>query len=79
MLEGNGSPRQEKEMDAESRRRKQSALKTLLEQFNVPAMRANEINDSNLRWLSRNLAINNSTNPMLDTTLIIVHELLRRG
>jgi len=66
-------------MDAESRRRKQSALKTLLEQFNVPAMRANEINDSNLRWLSRNLAINNSTNPMLDTTLIIVHELLRRG
>ena len=78
MLEGNGSPRQEKEMDAESRRRKQSALKTLLEQFDVPALRANEASDSNLRWLLRNLAINNSANPMLDTTLIVVRDLLSR-
>jgi hypothetical protein len=71
------SSAKEKTMDPEAKQRKQSALKTLLRQLDVPAMRTDVTRESNLRWLMRNLAANNSGHPMLDTVLVMVHELLR--
>lgn len=45
--------------------RKQSALETLLEQMNVPAMRRDTTRTANVRWLNRNLGINNGSTPCL--------------
>ena len=56
------------EEDADRRR---SSLRTLLDQFDVPEARKT-LTYSDLRWLSRNLSINNSENPMLDTVLSLV-------
>lgn len=59
--------------------RKQSALETLLEQMNVPAMRRDTTRTANVRWLSRNLGINNGEHPMFDTAMGIVVWLLKEG
>ena len=64
-------------MDAKTRERKQSALKTLLRQMDIPAMRSDVTNAANLRWLSRNLAANNGDRPMFDTAFAMVLQLLR--
>ena len=50
------------EEDAEKRR---SALSTLLVDFDVPSTRISELTPANIRWLKRNIAINNGNNPML--------------
>jgi hypothetical protein len=57
--------------------RKLSALKTLLEQMNVPARRTEVDNISNIRWLARNLAVENKEHPMFDTTQRLVVWILR--
>jgi hypothetical protein len=44
--------------------RKASALKTLLNMMDVPEFRKDTSSESNLRWLSRNLRINNGDHPM---------------
>jgi len=59
--------------------RKQSALETLLEQMNVPAMRRDTTRTANVRWLNRNLGINNGEHPMFDTAMGIVVWLLKEG
>ena len=64
-------------MDPETRERKQSALKTLLGQLDVPAMRMDVTSVSNLRWLMRNLRANNNGHPMLDTIFTMIRTLLR--
>ena len=61
------------EADAQKRR---SALKTLLETFEVPSRRL-DLNVSNLKWLNRNLRINNLDNPMLDTSQSLITWLIR--
>ncbi|MDP6232061.1 MAG: hypothetical protein QF913_07825 [Nitrospinaceae bacterium] len=63
-------------MDGETFARKQSALKTLLQQFDIPESRR-ELNKSDIRWLSRNLAVNNKSNPMLETAIGLIKWLLK--
>ena len=48
-------------------------LKTLLESMDIPEARRDITKPSNVRWLQRNLAINNSNN----TALREVYKLLR--
>ena len=59
--------------------RKQSALRTFLNMLDVPALRKDVTKESNLRWLSRNLAANNGEHAMLETTLGLVRWLLRNA
>ena len=58
-------------MDAEDIKRKESALSALLSQMDVPKNRKDVTSTSNLRWLLRNLRINNRDHPMLDTTVAL--------
>ena len=44
--------------------RRQSALSTILDQMDVPSFRKDTSSLSNLRWLSRNLSINNAEHPL---------------
>ncbi len=55
----------------------QSTLKEILETMEVPDMRRDITKMSNLRWLSRNLAIQNCTNPMFQTAKELIISLLR--
>ena len=57
--------------------RRESALKTALEFMDVPPLRLDTTNLRNLRWLSRNLAINNSREPLFNTASEILGWLLR--
>ena len=47
---------------------KKKALATLLEQMEIPSARKDISKESNVRWLLRNLAIQNKSNPMSETT-----------
>lgn len=57
--------------------RKKSALKTLLETMEVPEMRRDTSRFANIRWLGRNLKINNHNHPMLETAVTMVEFLMR--
>lgn len=57
--------------------RKMSALATLLEQMNVPDSRKDISKQTNVRWLLRNLAIDNKDNPMFETTQSMIIWVLR--
>lgn len=57
--------------------RKESALKTVLESMDVPEMRRDTSRFSNIRWLGRNLKINNRNHPMLETAVEMVEFLMR--
>ena len=57
--------------------RRESALKTLLEPMDVPPLRLDTTSMRNLKWLSRNLAINNSREPLFNTASEILGWLLR--
>jgi hypothetical protein len=57
--------------------KKQSALRTMLQTMNVPKARQDTTNLSNLRWLNRNLAIENKENPMFETAKELVVWLLK--
>lgn len=59
--------------------KKQSALRTLLQQMNVPQMRQDTTRFANIRWLNRNLRVNNGDHPMLDTAMSLVVWLLKEG
>lgn len=48
----------------------------LLESMDVPAMRR-EFKPENLRWLSRNLAVNSSSHPNFDEAAKLVSRLSR--
>lgn len=61
------------------RRVKSMQLRDLLNGMNVPSFRMQQMNDSNLRWLSRNLAINNAPHPDLNNALDIIKSLLKKG
>ena len=63
-------------MDSETFARKQSALNTLLQPFDIPESRR-ELNKSNIRWLSRNLEIRNGDNPMFETAMGLIKWLLK--
>ena len=57
--------------------RKESALKTVIETMEVPEMRRDTSRFSNVRWLGRNLKINNRNHPMLETAMEMVEFLMR--
>jgi hypothetical protein len=54
-------------------------LTGLLQEMDVPAMRCDASSVSNLRWLQRNLAINNSNHPNCKKALKIIKWLLKEG
>ena len=64
-------------MDKEDILRKQSALRTLLDQMEVPESRKNTSREANIRWVARNLAVKNKQHPMFETTMGIVKQLIR--
>ena len=66
-------------MDAESLRRKESALATLLEQMDVPAMRRENLTPRNMAWLNRNMAANNKNHPMFQTARTLLTEILKEN
>ncbi len=55
------------QIDLEDVARRESALKTMLNQMDVPELRHDTSRLSNLRWLNRNLAINNGQHPLFQT------------
>ena len=63
-------------MDSETFARKAVALQTLLQPFDIPEWRR-EITSANIRWLSRNLAVNNKNNPMFETAMGLIKWLLK--
>ena len=66
-----------KKMDPETKQRKESALKTLLDQLDVPALRKDVTRPGNLRWLQRNLSVRNGGHAMLNTVLTMIRQLQR--
>ncbi len=52
-------------------------MKFFLNTMDVPAMRRNVADPANLRWLSRNLAVKNSSHPDLKPCLTLIREALR--
>jgi hypothetical protein len=63
-------------MDLEDIERRKSALGTILAQMDVPEMRR-ELAPRNLRWLNRNLAVNNKNHPMFPTARELLTIILR--
>ncbi len=66
------------EIEIEDIRRKKSALSTILDTMSVPTSRRDLDRDSNVRWLSRNLRIENGDHPMFDTAKGLVDFLFRK-
>ena len=57
--------------------RKQSALATMLDMMDVPEMRKDVTNLSNVRWLNRNIGVRNGKHPMFKSALGLVVWLIR--
>lgn len=66
------------QIEKEDVERKISALSTLLKTMNVPESRKDLTKFSNVRWLNRNLMIENRENPMIDSAMEIVKFLFRK-
>ncbi len=66
-------------MDQETIRRKQGALRTILNLMDVPELRKDVTVGANLRWLLRNLAANNGKHPMFDTAHTLLKQLYREA
>ena len=54
-------------------------LTELLEPLDIPTMRRDLNQPSNLRWLQRNVSINNGDAEALDTIHLLIRTLIRRG
>jgi hypothetical protein len=52
-------------------------LKEILATMDIPEMRQDINNESNLRWLQRNLAIRNGAHAEAGEALLIIRDLLR--
>tara|TARA_R110002020_G_scaffold19158_10_gene66598 strand:- start:1087 stop:1293 length:207 start_codon:yes stop_codon:yes gene_type:complete len=55
----------------------EQALSALLESMDLPKMRRDITTKSNLRWIGRNLMVNNSENPEAREARILARTLLR--
>ena len=53
-------------------------LKDILATMDIPEMRRDINLEMNLRWLQRNLAVNNGAHPDAGEALLIIRDLLRR-
>ena len=56
----------------ETAQRKASALRTMLEMMEVPDRRLDTSAPANIRWLNRNLRINNADHPLFETAKELV-------
>ena len=63
----------------ETARKKASALRTILEMMDVPEMRHDTTRVANLRWLGRNLGINNGDHALFETARELIVWLLREN
>jgi len=54
-------------------------LTELLEPLDIPSTRRDLNKPSNLRWLQRNVSINNDDAEALDTIHLLIRTLIRRG
>ena len=66
------------QIEKEDVERKMSALSTILNTMDVPSMRKDLTNFGNVRWLSRNLRIENGDHPLIDSAMDIVTFLFRK-
>ncbi len=66
------------QIEKEDVERKISALSTILNTMNVPDLRKDVTRMSNIRWLSRNLRVQNSDHPMFDTANEMVNFIFRK-
>ena len=57
--------------------RRESALGTILQQMDVPKLRQDTSEPANLRWLNRNLGINNGSHPLFATAAELTIWLLK--
>lgn len=51
-------------------------LASILETMDVPQMRRNLDDESNIMWLNRNLLIRNNSNPNIEEAMNIIRKLL---
>ena len=65
------------QIDLEDVTRRESALGTILKQMDVPELRQDTSKVSNLRWLNRNLGIQNDTHPLFATAAELTLWLLK--
>ena len=65
------------QIDLEDVTRRESALETILKQMNVPELRQDTAKVSNLRWLNRNLGIQNGSHPLFATAAELTLWLLK--
>jgi len=65
------------QIDLEDVTRRESALGTILKQMNVPELRQDTAKVSNLRWLNRNLGIQNGSHPLFATAAELTLWLLK--
>ena len=63
-------------LDLEDMIRRESALTTILDDMEIPLMRRDVTQVSNLRWLMRNLRVKNGDRPLCATALEITKILL---
>ena len=63
----------------ETKKKKASALRTILEMMDVPEMRHDTTRAANIRWLHRNLRINNSDHPLFETAAELIVWLMKSG
>jgi len=57
--------------------KKRSALRTLLQQMNVPQLRQDVTRKANLRWLMRNLGVQNKEHAMFETAMELIKWLIK--
>jgi hypothetical protein len=66
-------------IDMEDISRRESALSTILDDMTIPLMRREVTLIQNLRWLNRNLAVQNSSHPMALSALELIRFLIKHN
>ena len=64
-------------VDRETLEKKQSALRTMLENMEVPEFRRDTTKLHNIRWLQRNMMIDWGKHPMAETAMGLVIWILK--
>ena len=58
------------------RKEKSRELRSILEKMDVPSFRIQLMNETNLRWLQRNVGINNGAHPDIDRVMLLIRQIL---
>ena len=65
-------------IEKEDVERRMSALSTILETMDIPAVRKDLTQISNIRWLVRNIRANNNDHPLIGTAVELASFILRK-